>query len=683
MRSRDSRRTGGCQSHWKALPLGLGIVAFFAVRAAAAAECDLDALRREAEHAFPAYDVKDQRAAGGIVTLVLAGREQPATFGVGLRVANGMFFTSVTAAETDAALSAERARVGQIVASWYGIPGVQSALEACGSGVALAPADAEAAVRSAAAAALGTLRWGESGEVRVELGALLLSLAIIGLPMRRGSTSTRGRSAMARSDAAVLFVIVLASVSLAIVIASRLAPETDEVVTLGARHQSVSTLLAWSVGGEPFNAPGTSLLFALWLRATGGFFAARLLSIAFIPLTAWLAYCAGRDLGDRLVGLAFAGLVMVSPGYVRLAAIARGYSLLVLAICALLAAVGRSWHAPSRGTAIGLASVLGLWVSYLLWPLAFAAPWLARLDRRARLRTTGALALMALVLAPRIINGVATAGTKSDVFELRGPAAVLGHTFAIVGQATPGDIGAADPMSWFGGGIAVGLVGAVVLASRRREPRRFAFIAFATVVLVAAPVFALLGGGRGIRERHVIGIAVVLALVAAMGWRRMLGTRRRTAQLAMGGTVLVALIALSVVGNASLVRGARGWIDELPSLARDADLLVIVPRSAQMSVYAMLTGDSPLAGDGTRWPPVCETDTEWWCRRAGALPVVSVDAITADLVAGAAAVPSSTWVFSADAKVVDRDAVSPLGRCAVLFRDFDWCVVHCSAAELR
>ena len=680
MRWRGSGRMSSRQRRW-ALPLWLGLGAIWlAIRAAAAAECDLDALRREAERALPTYEVKDQRAAGGIVTLVLAGRDQPATFGIGLRAANGMFFTSVMAVETDSALSAERVRVGQIVAGWYGVPTVQSALERCGAGVALAPADANAAVRSAAAAALGTLRWSDSGEARVELGALLLCLAIIGLPMARRSTSTRAHSATARSDVAMLVVIVLAAVALAIAVAWRLAPETDEVVTLGARHQSFSTLLAWNVGGEPFNAPGTSLLFALWLRATSGFFAARLCSIALIPLTAWLAYCAGRNLGDRFVGLAFAGLVLVAPGYVRLAAIARGYSLLVLAICALLAAVGRSRHAPSRGTAIGLASVLGLWVSYLLWPLAFAAPWLARLDRRDRLRISGALALMALVLAPRIINGLATAGTKTDVFELRGPVAVLGHALAMVGQAAPGDIGAADPMSWFGGGVAVGLVGAALLGSRRRERRQFSIIAFAILVLVAAPVFALLGGGRGIRERHVIGIAVVLALMAAMGWRWMIGMHRRTAQLAMGGTVLIALVALSVHGNATLVRGARGWIDQLPSLARDTDLLVIVPRSAQMSVYAMLTGDSPLAGEGMRWPPVCETDTEWWCRRAGGQPTISVDTVTADLVTSAAAVQSSTWVFSAGGESDNDDAAALLERCTVVLRDVGWRVVRCTAA---
>jgi hypothetical protein len=670
------------QSHW-ALRLWLGMACFSAVRAAAAAECDLNTLRREAERAFPAYVVRDERAAGGVVTLVLAGREGAGTFGIGIRAANGMFFTSVMAAETDSALSAERARVGDIVASWYGVPAVQSALEGCGAGVVLAPADADAAVRSAAAGALGTLRWGESGEARIEIGTVLLCLTIIVLPMRRRSAVARPRPVTAWGVAGLLVVIVLAAVALAIVIAWRLAPETDEVVTLGARHQPFSTLLAWNVGGEPFNAPATSLLFALWLRATSGFFAARLLSIALIPLTAWLAYRAGRALGDRFVGIAFAGLVLVAPGYVRLAAIARGYSLLVLAICALLAAVGRSWRVPSRGTAVGLASVLGLWVSYLLWPLAFGAPWLARLDRRDRLRVTGALALMAVVLAPRIINGLATAGTKTDVFELQGPAAVLGHAFAIVGQATPGEIGIADPMSWFGTAIAIVLVTVAILASRRGEPRQFLFIVGSSLVLVAVPVLALLGGGRGIRERHVIGIAVVLALMAAMGWQRLIDRRRRTAQLAIGGTLLITLIALSARGNTTLVRGASGWIDQLPFVARATDLLVIVPRSAQMSVFAMLTGDSPLAAEGARWPPVCESDTEWWCRRAGPLTVLSVDAITADLVISAAALPSSTWVFSADGDSDNRGPAPLLDRCTVVFRDVGWRIVRCSAEELR
>jgi hypothetical protein len=650
---------------------GCGLIA----GSSAALACDTDALRKQAEAAFPNYDVGSVRARDGIVTLVLARRDRAGTFAIGLRAAGGMFFTSVTAVETDTALSAERARVGEVIASWYEVSAIQSLLVQCGAAVDLAPAAADAAVRDAAAAALGEIRLGAGAEGLLEIGALLLSAAMILLPARRRAPPSSVRAPMDRGDVAMLLTIAVAGVALAGAVAWRLAPETDEVVTLGARHQAFATLLAWNVGGEPYNAPATSLLFAAWLRAVDGFFAARVLSIALIPATAWLAYRIGRELAGRRAGLVLAGVVILSPAYVRVAGIARGYSLLVLVICAAIAAVVGSARDAARGVWVGLTSLVALWVSYLLWPLAFGAPWLAQLRLRDRMRVTAALALMALVLAPRILNALGISATKTDVFELRGPLAVLAQALAAIGQAAPREFGGADLARWLGGSVALGLVAAALPFLRRQQ--RWLTIPV-SVVLVTAPVLALLISGRGIRERHVIGVAIVLALLAAIGWAELIARSKRGA----AGLSLVGLLVLCAYGNTVLLRGAGGWLDQLAEVCSGADLLVVAPRSAQMPIHAMLTGDSPLASPGIRWPPVCESDTEWWCRRLGALPMVSVDAVTDDVVDSAAAAPRSVWVFRAG-NVGDRDVPARLGRCRTVHSDEVWSVLECSGMTLR
>jgi hypothetical protein len=655
-------------------------IARIALAAAVAAECNTDVLRGEAERAFPAYEVQKIHARDGIVTLVLARRDRAGTFAVGLRTAGGMFFTSVTAVETDTALAAERARVGQVIASWYVVPAVQSTLAHCEEGVDLAPAEADAAVREAAAAALGEMRLGADAEATIEIAALVLSVVMIVLPARRRSSPSSLRAQMDRGDLAILLAIAVAGVALACAVAWRLAPETDEVVTLGARHQAFATLLAWNVGGEPYNAPGTSLLFAAWLRVASGFFAARLLSIALIPPTAWLACWIGREIAGRSTGLFCAGLMILAPAYVRIAGVARGYTLLVLVICAILAAVAGSARGAVRGVWVGLTAAAGLWVSYLLWPLAFAAPWLARLRFRDRVRVTTALALMAVVLAPRIANALGISATKTDVFELRGPLDVFAQALAAIGQAAPREFGGAEIARWLGGGIALGLVAASLPFLRRQQQWR---TIPASVVLVTAPVLALLISGRGIRERHVIGVAFVLALLAAIGWGQLIAAAKRPLARAMGGLSLLGLLALAAYGNIVLLRGARGWLDRLANVCSGADLLVVAPRSAQMPIHAMLTGDSPLASPGIRWPPVCESDTEWWCRRVGALPMVSVDAVTDDVVDSAAAAPRSVWIFRSGQETDDDHVPLALRRCDVVARDPFWRILQCSGMALR
>jgi hypothetical protein len=646
----------------------------------------------QARQTFPEYEVRAVRAQGGIVTVQLAEPGGRVRFAVALRAAGGLYFTSLMGAQLDAAESTERARVGELVARWYEIAALQQALARCGEDAALAPAEAEKAVREAAASALGGMRLGNVRESRLLVGVLLLSLVVVMVPgLRERAPRARAQVVMEWRDLGLVLCIAVLAVAIAAAVAWRMAPETDEVFTLGARHERFAELLSWRVGGEPFNPPGIGAIFGVWLRLGDGFFWARVLSIALIPATAWLAYRAGAVLFGRGVGLTFAALVILAPAYLRLAAIARGYALVIFSLCAMLAAVAGTHGAAdgaakpaarSRGAALGAACLLSLWVSYLLWPLAFAAPWIARLDRRDRLRVMAVLVVMAAALVPRIAVGFAEGVTRSERFELPGPADAIAYALARAGQVAPADYSRDPRIAWLGGGIIAVLIAMAIVRLRRTDPRWLRNAALILILLVM-PILALLSRGHGIRERHVITVQVGLALLAAVGLAGMLAASNRTTVRVLGCLLAIVLAGLSVRGNSALVLWTGDWLSGIDRLRGAADLMMIVPRSAQFPVYAMLTGDSPLCGESLRWPPVCETDTEWWCRRADGLPTVSVDEVSDDVIAAAAASAQSIWIFDVRGERTYQRIPLRLHACEQVFRDATWTVLGCSGTALR
>ena len=637
--------------------------------------CDLEALRAEASRTFPDYSIAAVRVRGGVATLELDGPDGAGAFGIGLRAEGTRLFTSVIDGRGGPPDSAEHARVAALVAGWYDVPGFQARLRPCTEAVSI-PADQTAdAVREAAAAALGTARLGAAREAGVVVGALALALLLVAWPCfrRRRAPAVRLRGAPG-VDLALVAAIASLAVVIATVVAWRLGPEIDEVFTLGARHERFATLLSWRVGGEPFNPPGTSVLFGLWLRLAHGFFCARLFSIALIPFTAVLAYGAGRDLAGRAAGVSFAALALLAPSYLRLAAIARGYSLMVLALCALLAAIAASWRRPARGVGLGLAALLGVWMSYLLWPLALAAAWLARLERRDRVRVTAAVLLLAAALAPRIANGVPAALRRAETFELRGPGDALAYTLAAVGETAPGLYVHQALLPW----LALAFAAALIAIAGLRATRGLGLV-LGALALVVVPVLALLAGGHGIRERHVIAVQVVLALLAALGLARLLAARRGSAARRGGVLVAAVLVALAAIGNRALIAGATGWVERLDRYTAGADLIVLAPRAALMPVHAMLTGDAPTADAAMRWPPVCESDGEWWCRRIDGTPAVAIDRVDDQVLAAAAGAPRSVWIFAGEATSVP----ARLHGCATLLHDQTWHILECRGAALR
>lgn len=649
----------------------------FASPALATAACDTDALRGHSQQALADYTITDVNADDGVVTVVINSTEH-GTYALAMRTAGTAFFTSVTGANFD---PTERARLSAVVASWYERHDIQQLLAACCERTELSASAAQDRVRSAASLALGSLRGGSTSEALISLTALLASLVLVCWPGRSAATSNAKRLLPSRLDIVLLLTIAVTALAIAGSVAWQLAPEADEVATLGARHEALTAVLAWNVRAEPFSPPGVPLLFALWLRVVGGFFAARLLSLALIPLTAVAAYWSGRCLSDRVTGLCFAALLLLAPSYLRLAAIARGYACITLVLCLLLAAVARTFHVDSRGRGVGAVGLLALWTSYLLWPLAFAAPCVARLERRDCLRLTAALTLTALGLLPQVLNGFGAALAKPDSFELAGFADTLAAALTSVGQLPPSDYAHSPPAAWLAGGLGITLVLATFLR-RDNGVTSCLHLAWAALVAVALPVLALLAGGHGIRERHVIALQVGLTLLAALGLGGLL-TNPRRALRTLGIVLAATLLFASFRGSQALIQQTGGWIPELRRLCAGADLLVLVPRQAQGALLAMLTGDAPNATPMIAWPPVCATDNETWCQRIDDLSIIAVDVADDAVAQSAARFEHSLWIFEAR-PAGDTGLVPDVMRnCTTLLADTHWSAFECTAAELR
>jgi hypothetical protein len=650
----------------------------------AADRCDLELVRAQVEQALPEFLVANIHVDNGAVVVRLAARDRVSTCAVALRASGTKLFTSTMDARLDAAGAAA---VSRSIGSWFERRELQSALDQCCAAVTdQAFGDPPARLRSAVDAELADADRGADLPPRraigavVVLGSLIVSLAIVLWPAVRRQRAEPGGSW--HIEHVVLLCVAAIAVAIATTIAWHLTPEGDEIATLGTRHAALSTLVSWEEGGEPFNPPGSATLFGLWLRLHGGFFWARMLSLALIPLTAAAAYWAGASLGGRATGVAFAALLTLSPAYLRLAAIARAYALIVLALCLLLAMLARGARTPSRGVGLGLATLFALWTSYLLWPLAVATPWFVGLARRDRLRISGALAFSAAALLPRIANGVGAAREKTGPFEILGPVDAFRHALAATGLSAPQADAAPGSVAVIGGSaIAGGLILLAILYLWRRSRRQLAVVVSA-VLLVAVPVGALLSGGQGIRERHVITVHVMLAFLAAIG----LGSLFAAASGKVRGLVWLLVSGLAVcafVGDRAALDAAHGWNTDIGRLSAGADLIVIVPRDAQGMMYAMLFGDAPEGRETVRWLPVCQLGTERWCRRVGQQQTVSVDEVSDGVVSAAAGVRRSVWIFRKDAAVYPGGLPRALGACGELLRDPDWQLVECAPASLR
>jgi len=236
----------------------------------------------------------------------------------------------------------------------------------------------------------------------------VLAGVLVGLALAHG----RVRGALSRRLAALSgrwFWILVLGVGLGLRLAAMAAwpqaPASDAAIY---HARALDILAARGFGPTAFNPPGLPFLLAGWYRLTApdplaGYVLGALLGTATIAL-AW-------DVGRRALGPLAARwaavLTAVMPTLVFTAARTETTTPLAFAVLAMgdlaLVAAGRGWRAGASLVGLGLLLGMAALVKpiFLPVPLLLAAGWLALgQGRRALLRATVCLVLMAAVIAP-------------------------------------------------------------------------------------------------------------------------------------------------------------------------------------------------------------------------------------------------------------------------------------------
>jgi 4-amino-4-deoxy-L-arabinose transferase-like glycosyltransferase len=281
---------------------------------------------------------------------------------------------------------------------------------------------------------------------------------------------------------------------------------------------------------------GTS---AVAVRALSGVF-----SVLALPLAWWL----GRRLGGPRVATALVLLLATSPFAVRYASETRMYSLVVLLVLLLAAALDRAVRRPGPGSVLAVA-VAGAalllthyWAAYLLAVVGLVALVGLRRHRAPALRVLTGLVIAGVLFLPWLPT-------------LRWQTAHTGTPWAAVGGLTSITVALGG---WQGGGAAVAIllgyalvvmaalalltvpVGGVVRLGVSRDRERWLLLVGWLGTLVVAGLASLLTSS-GVSARYSsVAFPVFLALVA-VGIAALPGRRAGTAVLiacVLGGLVL-------------------------------------------------------------------------------------------------------------------------------------------------
>ncbi len=323
----------------------------------------------------------------------------------------------------------------------------------------------------------------------------------------------------------------------------------DEWLTTQAVDGGLGHLLRHVADREGIT-PTYFLVMWPWVRVFGdGEVALRALSALAGIATVPVAYAAALALDQsRRVARVAAVLVAVNPLLVWYSQEARPYSLLALAACCSLLALGHARHGGRAGLvawAVAAAALVSLHYFGVFLVAAEAAALLVALRPRWR---PVALALIpstvvALLLVPFAVrqhsHGVNRNWIAGFSLPVRAEEAAEG---ALVGPSPPFD------RLWLAGALVVA-VAAVLLVTRTEARDRRVAITLAAIggAAVAAPLAVALVGTDAFLGRYLIGALIPLVLAVAVG----LGASRPAAP------GLVALAGLAVVSIVAVVTVAR------------------------------------------------------------------------------------------------------------------------------
>jgi len=323
----------------------------------------------------------------------------------------------------------------------------------------------------------------------------------------------------------------------------------DEWLTTQAVDGGLGHLLRHVADREGIT-PTYFLVMWPWVRGFGdGEVALRALSALAGIATVPVAYAAALALDQsRRVARVAAVLVAVNPLLVWYSQEARPYSLLALAACCSLLALGHARHGGRAGLmawAVAAAALVSLHYFGVFLVAAEAAALLVALRPQWRPVALALIpsALVALLLVPFAVrqhsHGVNRNWIAGFSLPVRAEEAAEG---ALVGPSPPFD------RLWLAGALVVA-VAAVLLVTRTEARDRRVAITLAAIggAAVAAPLAVALVGTDAFLGRYLIGALIPLVLAVAVG----LGASRPAAP------GLVALAGLAVVSIVAVVTVAR------------------------------------------------------------------------------------------------------------------------------
>lgn len=374
----------------------------------------------------------------------------------------------------------------------------------------------------------------------------------------------------------------------------------DEAATAqAARRGSLHAVLEAARGSDPHPPLHLVLTWASRQVLGDGIVALRLPSLLAGTVLVPLLYLAGKELYDRRVGLAAAGIGTVAPALVWFSSEARppvlAACLATVALVAVLRALRRGWIGD--WLVLGAASAALVWTHQLAWvhvAVLFAAAAVTVLRRDGGSRRAGVIGWLA---AGAVVAGasVALVAYRSGL----GPPPAL-PPFEYATRAAPGEGSSLFPV--IGSGVSallglhppdvtsrllavwpLGILGSLLVLGRARSRRGVLLVALSAAPFVALFVAQLLGIPR--HPAFALGWAAtavpMVVLLTARAVSVLTGSWPRT-RLVAGGVAAVLVVALA--DQTARVKPVPRYdlhpvVEAVAALARPGDAVVFEPRA--------------------------------------------------------------------------------------------------------
>ncbi len=374
----------------------------------------------------------------------------------------------------------------------------------------------------------------------------------------------------------------------------------DEGWSVHLAQGSLGQLLAQASSDGHTHPPGYYILLLLWTRLFGGsVFAVRSLSVVIGAATVWATYRLGRELFDRVAGLAAATLLALAPAHAVYSQEARMYVLLGLCYAVVLRlfyryALRREAWMRRDWLLLVVAEIAAVYAHYFafmalaslaIWMLACLIVQAGRNGLRPLWQWLASQAIVAVAFAPWMGVAVQRAATHTALdatafafwpFVAQTWSFLAGGHIALYGR---------EPHYALAAGIYLGTALALWVCSlliRKRLERQAVVYLLMQSVLPLAMIYLLMQTRLGFHPRYVLMLLIPLLALLGQGivvlWRsNWIGRIGASAVLLAWGTVAV-------------LAARAYWVD--PYYARDEARATVAYLRSSLSPDAVVLVDN-------------------------------------------------------------------------------------------